>query len=154
MSFSYQYARPALSVDCVVFGLDDDNKVSVLLIQRAHSPYQGEWALPGGFVEIDETLEQAVQRELQEETGLIGLNLEQLFAFSEINRDPRDRVISVAYYGLVTQKEHSPQAASDARSVAWHPITDLPPLAFDHRQILDMAYQRGIERGLPFDVRK
>ena len=141
MSYTYRYARPALSVDCVVFGLQEE-RLSVLLIQRAGSPFQGAWALPGGFLEIDETIEEAARRELREETGLTDLYLEQLYTFGALDRDPRERVVSVAYYGLVRQIEHHPQAASDAREVAWHLISELPELAFDHSAIFQMAYQR------------
>lgn len=143
MSFNYKYARPALAVDCVVFGLDQDQyQWSVLLIERASPPFQKAWALPGGFAEIDETLLHAARRELQEETGVTNLNSEQLSIFDAVDRDPRERVISVAYYGIVQQCDHRPQAASDARSVEWHSVKDLPELAFDHRQIIDMAFRR------------
>ncbi|MBL8854549.1 MAG: NUDIX hydrolase [Planctomycetaceae bacterium] len=141
MSFKYKYARPALTVDCVVFGLLEDC-LSVLLIQRAAPPFQGDWALPGGFVEMDETLEEAARRELQEETGLQDLFLEQLYTFGDVKRDPRERIVSVAYYGLVRQAAHPPHAGSDARSVAWHPVDELPSLAFDHSQILAKASER------------
>src|SRR5690349_11201706 len=100
MAHTYEYPRPALTVDCVVFGLDE-GELKVLLIQRELPPFQGDWALPGGFVRMDESLEEAARRELREETGLSDVYLEQLYTFGDINRDPRGRVVSVAYYALV-----------------------------------------------------
>jgi 8-oxo-dGTP diphosphatase len=141
VSFKYKYPRPALTVDCVVFGIQEDH-LSVLLIQRAAPPFRGDWALPGGFVGVQETLEAAARRELHEETGLRDLYLEQLYTFGDVERDPRDRVVSVAYYGLVRQIAYHPQAGSDANSVSWHPIQNLPRLAFDHHLILQKAYER------------
>ena len=98
-AFSYQYPRAALTVDCVVFGLDDED-LKVLLIQRDLEPYAGQWALPGGFVHVDETLDEAAARELREEAGLSKVYLEQLYTFGEVDRDPRERVVTVAYYAL------------------------------------------------------
>lgn len=141
MSFTYAHARPAVTVDCVVFGLDDAD-LKVLLIERDREPFAGRWALPGGFVEPDETLEQAALRELAEETGVSKLYLEQLYSFGDPGRDPRDRVITVAYYALVRRLDHAPRAASDARAVGWFPASRCPPLAFDHREIVAMARQR------------
>jgi len=141
MSFTYQYPRPAISVDCVVFGWHA-SQLSVLLIQRAKPPFRGCWALPGGFVEMHETLEQAARRELQEETGLTDLYLEQLYSFSAVDRDPRERVISVAYYGLVRQIKYQPEAADDAREAEWFPVSNRPELAFDHSSIFEVAYER------------
>lgn len=140
MSFTYQYARPALAVDCVVFGLDED--LQVLLIQRDLEPFQGRWALPGGFVHMDETLDEAARRELSEETGVTRVFLEQLQAFSEVDRDPRERVVSVAYYALVKLSDHRIKAATDAREAAWFSVVDLPRLAFDHDRVLQVALQR------------
>lgn len=140
MSFTYQYARPALAVDCVVFGLDED--LQVLLIQRDIPPFQGRWALPGGFVRMDETLDEAARRELQEETGLTRVYLEQLYTFSGIDRDPRERVVSVAYYALVKLSDHRVKAATDAREAAWFSVVDLPGLAFDHDEVLQTALTR------------
>ncbi len=141
MSFTYAYARPAVTVDCVVFGLDDE-LLKVLLIQRDREPFAGRWALPGGFVDPRETLEQAALRELAEETGVSKVYLEQLHSFGAPDRDPRDRVITVAYYALVRRLDHAPKAASDARSVGWFPASQCPPLAFDHREIVAMARRR------------
>lgn len=141
MSACYDYPRPALAVDCVVFGLDDED-LKVLLIQRNLEPYAGKWALPGGFVHVDETLDDAARRELQEEAGLTKVFLEQLYTFGELKRDPRERVVSVAYFALVNIRDHRIQAATDARDAAWFAVSDLPSLAFDHRKVLRVALQR------------
>lgn len=141
MAYDYPYARPALTVDCVVFGLDEED-LKVLLIQRDLEPFAGGWALPGGFVHVDETLEDAARRELQEEAGLSDVFLEQLYTFGELDRDPRERVVTVAYYALVNIRDHRVQAATDARSAAWFPVHDPPTLAFDHQRIIGTAHQR------------
>ncbi|GAB5559251.1 MAG: NUDIX domain-containing protein [Synoicihabitans sp.] len=141
MPFTYEYPHPAVTVDAVVFGFDETD-LKVLLIQRAQSPHKGEWAIPGGFVELDEDLETAARRELEEETGLRRLFLEQLYTFGAPERDPRERVISVAYYALVKLTDHAVRAASDARNVAWFPVADLPELAFDHEEVMDVALKR------------
>jgi 8-oxo-dGTP diphosphatase len=141
MPSTYNYARPALTVDCVVFGLDEAD-LKVLLIQRDLDPFAGRWALPGGFVHLDETLDQAARRELQEETGLTKVFLEQLYTVSDVARDPRERVITVAHYALVRLSDHQVKAATDARNAGWFAIDDLPPLAFDHDDIVAMALQR------------
>ncbi len=141
MNYRYKYPRPAVSADCVVFGLDADN-LKVLLIQRRKSPFQGDWALPGGFVEIDEDLDSAARRELKEETGLSKVYLEQLYTFGEVERDPRGRVITVAYFALVNLPRHTVRAASDASRAVWFSMSDLPALAFDHEEILSVGYQR------------
>lgn len=141
MPYSYEYARPALTVDCVVFGLDDE-ELKVLLIERALEPFQGKWALPGGFVRIEESLDDAAMRELREETGLQKVYLEQLYSIGDLNRDPRERVVTVAYYALVRLSSHKVKAATDARQALWFSIDDLPKLAFDHDKILKMAHER------------
>ncbi|CAN1210659.1 NrtR DNA-binding winged helix domain-containing protein [Tumidithrix helvetica PCC 7403] len=141
MSYSYKFPRPALTVDCVVFGLDAQD-LKVMLIQRAIPPFQGQWALPGGFVRMDETLEEAAMRELREETGIREVFLEQLYTFGNLDRDPRDRVVTVAYYALVNLSEYLIQATTDAREAAWFPITEVPTLAFDHERILSVALAR------------
>lgn len=141
MSFSYQFARAAVTVDCVVFGLDDED-LKVLLIRRDLPPFEDKWALPGGFVRLEETLDEAARRELQEETSLERVFLEQLYSFGAIDRDPRERVITVAYYALVRLSDHRVQAATDARDAVWFAMDDLPPLSFDHDQILETAHQR------------
>ena len=141
MAFTYHYARPAVTVDCVVFGLDDQD-LKVLLIQRDLEPFAGRWALPGGFVKLDETLEESALRELREETGLAKVFLEQLYTFGDPGRDPRERVVTVAYYALVKLLDHKVQAATDARAAAWFAVDDLPRLCFDHDTILDAALKR------------
>src|SRR6266702_283053 len=141
MSYSYQYPRAALTVDCVVFGYDD-NDLKVLLIERGLEPFKGRWALPGGFVRVDETLDEAARRELVEETGLANVFLEQLYTFGAVDRDPRERVVSVAYYALVTLAEHKTKAATDAADARWFPISKVPRLAFDHADILATALTR------------
>lgn len=141
MAYTYKYPHPAVTVDAVVFGYDDAD-LKVLLIQRGGPPYEGRWALPGGFVEIDESLEQGVRRELEEETGITALYLEQLYTFGAPRRDPRERVISVAYYALAKLADHHVTAADDARKVGWFRVAALPPLAFDHREILAVALRR------------
>jgi len=140
MAFEYEYARPALAVDCAVFGLDESLKV--LLIERGLDPFKGSWALPGGFVEMDESLDQAARRELEEETCLKNVFLEQLYTFSQPDRDPRDRVVSVGYFALVRMSDHRLQAATDANDARWFDVQKLPKLAFDHAKILRMAKER------------
>lgn len=141
MTHSYEYPRAALTVDCVVFGLDDED-LKVMLIQRDLPPFEGEWALPGGFVHVEETIDEAARRELEEETGLENVFLEQLYTFGALDRDPRERVVSVAYYALVNLFDHRVQAATDAREAAWFPAHDVPSLAFDHVDILAAALER------------
>lgn len=141
MKYSYEYPRAALTVDCVVFGLDEDD-LQVLLIQRDLPPFEGDWALPGGFVRLDETLDEAARRELSEETGIKNVFLEQLYTIGTVNRDPRERVVTVAYYALVNLSDHRVQAATDARKAAWFAVDDVPSLAFDHEEILEMAHER------------
>ncbi len=141
MTSNYEYPRPALTVDCVVFGFDEQD-LKVLLIQRALPPFEGKWALPGGFVHVDESLEAAALRELAEETGVSKVFLEQLYTFGDVDRDPRERVVSVAHYALVKLSDHRIQAATDARNAAWFAVSDPPSLAFDHDRILAAALER------------
>jgi 8-oxo-dGTP diphosphatase len=141
MPYSYDYARPALTVDCVIFGFDDAD-LKVLLIERDLPPFRGKWALPGGFVHVDETLDEAARRELVEETALKEVFLEQLYTFGNLKRDPRERVVSVAYFALVALHQHVPRAATDARAALWFGVSELPSLAFDHAQIVAAAVQR------------
>lgn len=144
MAKTYDYPRPALTVDCVVFGLEgaNDADLKVLLIERAREPFAGTWALPGGFVDENEDLEDAARRELEEETGLQIGYLEQLYTFGKPNRDPRGWVVSVAWFALVRTLTHPPRSGSDAARAEWHSVFSPPPLAFDHAQILQMAHQR------------
>jgi 8-oxo-dGTP diphosphatase len=135
------YFKPSVTVDTVIFALRADN-LQVLLVKRKHSPFEGMWAIPGGFVQIDETLEAAARRELQEETGLSDIYLEQLYTFGDPGRDPRDRVITVTYFAIVPASGMAPRAGDDAAEVGCWSIYDLPPLAFDHDQILRYALTR------------
>lgn len=142
MPYTYDYPRPGLTVDCVVFGLDEQIDLKVLLIQRRIPPFQHQWALPGGFVQMEESLEEAARRELQEETGVQGIFLEQLYTFGDLGRDPRDRIISVAYYALINLTDYPLLASTDAKDATWYSVGALPTLAFDHAQILQQAIQR------------
>lgn len=130
-----------LSVDAVVFGYEEGN-ISVLLIKRKYDPFKGQWAIPGGFVENDESLEYAVERELFEETGIKINYLEQLYSFGKPNRDPRGRVVSIAYFGLVRPNAFKLYASTDAEQAQWFNINDLPKLTFDHKEILKTAIER------------
>jgi 8-oxo-dGTP diphosphatase len=138
-----QYERPSVTVDVVIFSILDE-QLKVLLVKRKAWPHEGMWAIPGGFVQMDEDLEAAAYRELAEETGVFkdDVYLEQLYTFGALNRDPRTRVITVAYFALVGADKLSPRAASDAEEVDWFSIYHLPPLAFDHADILDYALTR------------
>jgi 8-oxo-dGTP diphosphatase len=135
------FKRPDLAVDCVVFGLDEGD-LKIVLIQRGLEPYEGRWALPGGFVRLDESLDDAAIRELREETGIKNVFLEQLYTFGTVDRDPRGRVVSVAYYALVNLFDHEIKAATDAKNVAWFPVEDIPSLPFDHNKIVEVALKR------------
>lgn len=147
MSYTYDYPRPAVTVDLVIFTIADDD-LKVLLIRRGLEPYKDCWALPGGFVDINESLEQAAARELQEEVGVTNVYLEQLYTFGAPGRDPRGRVISVAYFALIDAERQRIVAASDAADAEWHSVfkqtkpTKQGKLAFDHKQILDYAVWR------------
>jgi 8-oxo-dGTP diphosphatase len=131
-----------VSVDAVVFGYDQEQDISILLIKRKFEPFQKFWALPGGLVKDEESLEEAVRRELKEEAGIDVNYLEQLYSFGKPDRDPRNRVVSVAYFGLVRPADYQLSAETDAEDVAWFSIKKLPRLAFDHKIILDMAIKR------------
>ncbi|MGN8069363.1 NUDIX domain-containing protein [Mucilaginibacter sp. SG564] len=131
-----------VAVDAVVFGYTSKEGLSVLLIKRNIKPYKDNWALPGGLVSDNESLEDAIQRELKEETGISINYLEQLYSFGKPDRDPRNRVISITYYGLVKPDAFEIKADTDASDVAWFNIKNLPPLAFDHDQIVNVAHDR------------
>ena len=139
--YSYDYPRPAVTTDVVVFTLRDE-ELKLLLIKRGGDPYKGKWALPGGFIRMDEDLDSGARRELAEETGVSGVYLEQLYTFGAVNRDPRERVITVAYYALIPSDKLQLRAATDAEAVEWFGIDELPRLAFDHRDIVRLAHQR------------
>ncbi len=135
------YPRPSVTVDVILFTLRD-NDLQVLLIKRRHPPYEGMWAIPGGFVGIDESLEEAALRELEEETGIRDVYLEQLYTFGDPDRDPRGRVITVAYFAVAPASAVHPRAGDDAGEARWWSMYNLPPLAFDHADILAYALQR------------
>lgn len=145
LSYTYEYPRPALTVDVVVFGLDAAD-LKVLLIERGVEPHAGAWAIPGGFVNIDEDIEDAARRELHEETGLSDVYIEHLGVFGTPGRDTRGRVVSVAYTALVQLSDHTLRAETDARDARWFPVKSPPPLAFDHDEMLAAAHVRLKER--------
>lgn len=140
-TYSYQYPHPAVTTDIVLFTIRDQ-RLKLLLIQRKAPPYEGMWALPGGFLEIDEDLEACAKRELEEETGIGEVYLEQLYTFGHPERDPRERVISVTYYALAPSDRIELRAASDAADADWFSLDQLPSLAFDHDEIVGLAYKR------------
>ncbi len=139
--FCYDYPRPAVSADCVLFGYDGQY-LNVLLIERGKEPWKGRWAFPGGFLNMDETAEQCAIRELKEETGIGNIKLRQLGAFSGVDRDPRGRVISVVFYTVVKMEDADPVAGDDAAGARWFRTGDVPPLAFDHDLVLQTALER------------
>ncbi|MEY4925637.1 MAG: hypothetical protein RI894_73 [Bacteroidota bacterium] len=139
---SYQYPRPALTVDCLIFGESPDNKTKkyLLLIQRKHDPFAGYWALPGGFVDENESPDDAARRELEEETGVKSIDFQQLHTFGAPNRDPRGWTVSIAYTATINMLDQQPQAADDAAAAEWFDMEHLPEnLAFDHADIIKMA---------------
>ncbi len=139
--YVYDWPRPMVTVDAAVFAFFE-GKARLLLIQRKHEPFQGRWALPGGFVEMEEDLPQAAARELAEETGLKDVPLEQLHTFGRPGRDPRGRTITVVYFGVAGQNPPQVKAADDAAQAQWFDTNDLPPMAFDHDEIVRCAIAR------------
>lgn len=137
-TYNYEYPRPAVTADCVVFSREETG-LSVLLIERVNEPFKGCWAFPGGFMDMDEDAEACAIRELKEETGLEIRSMKQVGAFTEVNRDPRGRTVSIAYYAMVVKSEV--KASDDAAQARWFPIDSVPPLAFDHEEILRMALE-------------
>lgn len=133
--------RSCVTADLVIFTIRE-NDLKILLVRRAADPYRGVWALPGGFVREDEALEDAARRELEEETGLRDVYLEQLYTFGDPKRDPRSRVVTVAYYALIRSDQRPLRASTDAAEVAWHSARKPPRLAFDHDRILAYARDR------------
>ncbi|NJO07198.1 MAG: NUDIX hydrolase [Chloroflexaceae bacterium] len=137
-----KYERPSVTVDVVIFTLRN-RELHLLLVKRRRWPYEGYWALPGGFIEMHETLEQAARRELEEETGVRDVYLEQLYTFGDPARDPRTRVISVAYMALIRADAHQLRVSDESTDVCWFPVRSLSsPLAFDHDQIMSYALSR------------
>lgn len=144
MSYTYEHPRPAVTTDAVIFNMKADEKLNILLIQRMNEPFKGQWALPGGFLDEDETLEQCVAREVEEETGLKDIKFYQLEAFSQPDRDPRHRTVTVAFWGFCKNSSRlSP--GSDAINAKWFNLTKLPELAFDHEEIIKKALVRALE---------
>jgi 8-oxo-dGTP diphosphatase len=142
--YTYEHPRPSVTVDMILFAFQHD-ELTVLLIRRTHDPFQGKWALPGGFVGEEEDLYDAAQRELKEETNVSNVYLEQLYTFGQPDRDPRARVITVAYFALLSADEAAQQiihSGSDVGDARWWSIYALPDLAFDHQRILEYALQR------------
>lgn len=138
MVYTYEYPRPAVTVDIVIFR-KKTGVPEVLLIRRKHPPFMGKWAIPGGFVDMEEHIDDAAARELAEETGLAGITLHQFHAFGAIGRDPRHRTITIAYYGFLHNPDTAVKAGDDAAETGWHSLESLPPLAFDHADILAKA---------------
>ena len=136
MTYTYEYPRPAVTADCVVITKEKEPKV--LLIQRGHEPFKGCWAFPGGFMNMDETTEQCAVRELEEETGLKVSDIQQIGAYSKVDRDPRGRTVTVAYLALI-EKPEAVKGLDDAAKAQWFPISALPKLAFDHEEIMKDA---------------
>lgn len=142
MPHTYKYPRPMVTVDIAVF-CQFDGELRVLLIQRGNPPYKNAWALPGGFIEMDEKVVDSAYRELEEETGLSGVSLEQFFTYGDPGRDPRGRTISVVYTGFTIPENAEVKGADDAKKAAWVSVSELPPLAFDHGIILDDLSRQG-----------
>lgn len=143
LKYCYKYPHPAVTTDCVIFGFDG-REIRVLLIERGIDPYKGCWAFPGGFMRMDETAEEGARRELMEETGLDTAYMSQLGAFTSVFRDPRERVVTIAFYALVKLSEV--KGGDDAAQARWFSIKDIPTLAFDHDKILRSALRALRER--------
>lgn len=139
--YEYDYERPALATDCAIFGFDG-GELKLLLIERENEPFKNKWALPGGFVFMDETTETSAKRILLEKAGLKNVFIEQLYTFSEVDRDPRERIVSVSYFALVNKHQFELIAGRDTVKAEWFELSKLPKLAFDHSKIVKMAIQR------------
>ena len=144
--FIYPYPRPAVTVDALVFRTTG-KETEVLLIKRGNPPFEGMWAAPGGFINMDETPETAAARELAEETGITGIKLFQYHTYGAVDRDPRHRTISIAYTGMLNDTDQAAAGGDDAAEAAWFPLYKLPPLAFDHSQIIAGAIEFGRDKG-------
>ena len=138
---TYKYPHPAVTTDSVIFGFDGAS-INVLLIERGIEPFKGSWALPGGFLNMNETVEEGAKRELQEETNVKEVYLEQFHVFSAIDRDPRERVLTVAFFALVSKNDFEVIAGDDAARAKWHEWNNLPTLAFDHAEIIRLAREK------------
>jgi 8-oxo-dGTP diphosphatase len=142
-----EYKNPALTTDVIVFSCEaceaeKDKDLKVLLIKRRNAPFKDKWAIPGGFIEYDEELEDAAARELQEETNISGAELEQIGVFGRVGRDPRGRTVSIVYYTIIDSSKHYIKAQDDAKEVRWFSVKNLPDLAFDHAEIMDYALKK------------
>ena len=135
MSYTYKYPHPAVCVDIILLSKDISIK-NILLIERKHPPFKNSWALPGGFIEMDETLEESALRELEEETGIKLTSLKQFAAYGDPGRDPRERTVSIVFYSVLENKIE-PNAGDDASKAKWFSINEIPDLAFDHKKILN-----------------
>lgn len=138
MTYTYKYPRPAVTADCIVITREEEPKV--LLIERGNEPFKGKWAFPGGFMNMDETTEQCAVRELEEETGLRVSDIQQIGAYSKVDRDPRGRTVTVAYLAIVDAPVEA-KGQDDAAKAEWFPVSALPQLAFDHEEIMQDALQ-------------
>ena len=136
--YTYKYPHPSVTADNVIFGFDGNN-LHILLVERGLEPYKGCWALPGGFLQMDETIEECAKRELAEETNVQDVYLQQFQVFSGVQRDPRERVLTVAFFALVRKSDYEVIAGDDASDASWFPVNELPPLAFDHPEIINQA---------------
>ena len=139
MPYTYEYPRPAFAADCVIFGKDETDDLKVLLIKRGNDPFQGHWALPGGFVDENEAVEEAANRELAEETGVTSVAMKLLGVYSKPGRDPRGWVISVAFFTTVNIADCTVVAGDDATQAEWVRVSDVDQMAFDHLEILQQA---------------
>ena len=142
MAYTYEYPRPGFTADCIIFGRDESEVLKVLLIKRKHEPFQGLWAFPGGFVDEGESVEEAAQRELKEETGVEHVAMTQMYTFTKPGRDPRGWVVSVAFYTTVNIGDCNVQAGDDASLAEWVAIDQIKDMAFDHNEILKMALEK------------
>ena len=147
LKYHYKYPHPSVTTDCVIFGFDG-TRLNVLLIERGNDPYKGCWAFPGGFLNMDESALEGAKRELYEETGLRDAYIHQFHAFSAPDRDPRERVISIAYFALVRLTDV--KAGDDAAMAQWFPLDEIPPLAFDHDKMLREAL-KALRRMIHFE---
>jgi 8-oxo-dGTP diphosphatase len=141
VKYQYEYPRPAITSDCVIFGFDG-GELKLLLLEREKEPFKNKWALPGGFVHIDETIEECAKRILIEKAGIKNVFIEQLYTFSDVNRDPRERIISISYFALVNKHQYELIAGRDTLNAEWFHLSSLPELAFDHSKIVKTALQR------------
>ena len=137
----HNFPKPSVTVDMVIYTIHE-NDLKILLVKRGIEPFKDKWALPGGFVRIEESLEDAAKRELQEETGVKDVYLEQLYSFGEPKRDPRGRVITIAYIALVNSENVNLKSTTDVSEVQWFSIKKIPSLAFDHKKILEYSLKR------------